>query len=123
MNTANTQAQQRIAEAAIAQADEISLKLCNLTEIVKLAAFAAEARRTLEEIKNVMHYRPEMQKVIKDGVLNASNWSELEDNTGDVLGYVARQLEKVNDDFTQNLYGLAHAKTGSIESEKIGGAA
>lgn len=41
-------AQQRIADTA-SKADALSLKLYHLTEIVRLAAFAAEARRTLSD--------------------------------------------------------------------------
>jgi hypothetical protein len=120
-NQTNTQAQQRRAAAATAQSDEISQTLDNLTEIVRLAAFAAEARRTLVGIDNTLHYRPEMKQIIRDSVLNAAQWSEMEDNTGEVLFYVARQLEKVNGDFTENLYDLAHPSRGLTEAEKIGG--
>lgn len=122
-NLTNTDAQQRRSAAATAQSDEISLTLHNLTEIVKLAAFAAEARRTLAGIDNTTHYQSEMREVIRTSVSNSENWDEMEDSMGEVLTFVARQLEKVNGDFTKNLYDLAHPGRGRTESEKIGGAA
>lgn len=121
MSTPRTQAQQPRAAAAAARFDEISLTLHNLTEIVKLAAFAAEARRTLTEIDYTLQYRPEIKEVIRDSVLSAAQWSEMEDNTGDVLDYIARQLKQVNGDFNKNFHDLAPAKTVIPESEKMGG--
>lgn len=120
-NPTHIEVQQRRAAAATAQAVEISMMLSDLTAMVKLAAFATEARRTLAEIDNALHFRPEIQKVVHDSVSNSAQWSALEDNTGDVLSYVARQLEKVNDDFTENLCDLARSSKGRTEPEKIGG--
>jgi hypothetical protein len=108
-NIANTKQLQRIANAAMTKADALSLTLHNLTEIVRLAAFAAESRRTLEGIKNAMHFRPEMQEVIDGAVPYASNWLEMEDTTGEVLRYTADQLEEVKSEFTESLYDLARA--------------
>lgn len=122
MSTPNTKAPQRRA-AASARFEEISLTLHNLTEIVKLVAFAAEARRTLTEIDNTLHYREEMKEVIRDSVSNHAQWSEMEDNTGDVLDYLARQLKKVNGDFNQNFHDLEDAGTVIPEAKKKGGAA
>jgi hypothetical protein len=120
-NLTHIEVQQRRAAAATAQSVEISMMLSNLTAMVKLAAFATEARRTLAEIDNALHFRPEIQKVVHDYVSNSAQWAVLEDNTGDVLSYVARQLEKVNDDFTENLSDLARSSKGRTEPEKIGG--
>ena len=116
-----SEAQKRLSKAAISKANDLSLKLYQLTEIVKLAAFSAEARRTLKGIENAKIYRPEIEKVIADAVTASNNWLEMEDATGNVLAYVARQLDEVNGDFTQNLYDLADAKAGNTETEKIGG--
>ena len=121
-NTPNTQTPQPRAVVNTTRFDEISLTLYNITEIVKLAAFAAEARRTLEGIRNALHYREEMQEVIRDSVLNSAQWSEMEDSAGDVLDYVARQLHQVNDDFNKNFHGPSPARTAIREAEKMGGA-
>lgn len=122
-NITKTEAQQHIAKAATGKADALSLKLFNITEIVKLAAFAAEARRILEEIENVVQFRPEMKEVISDGITESANWLEMEDASSHVLSYVARELEKINTEFTETVYALVRAKTGSTDVDQIGGAA
>ncbi|ABM37952.1 hypothetical protein [Polaromonas naphthalenivorans] len=102
---------ERIADAATDKADDLSLRLYNLTEIVKLAAFAADARRTLAGIREATQYRPEMQKFI-DSVPASSNWLVHECNAGEVLSYVACQLEEVNTGFTDGTYSLSRLKKG-----------
>ena len=102
---------ERMADAATDKADDLSSRLNQLTEIVKLAAFAADARRTLVAIQEATHYRPDMQKVI-DNVPLAHNWLTHECNVGEVLSYVADQLEEVNDGFTDGVYGLSRLKKG-----------
>ena len=119
-NTPNAQTLQPRAAVDTARFDAISLTLYNLTEIVKLAAFAAEARRTLTCIHDTLHYRQEMKQVICDSVSNSAQWAELEDNTADVLDYVARQLRVVNREFDENFYGPSPARTAMREAEKIG---
>lgn len=105
-----------LADAATTHADALSMKLYNLTEIVKLAAFAAEARRTLTGIESVMHYRPEMREAITTSVPASSNWNDLPDNTGDVLHYVAGQMDDMQDDLLKGVYDLARAakKGGAV---------
>lgn len=111
-----------IADAATGDFNAISLKLQNLTEIIKMAAFAAEARRTLGEIQDVARLMPDFKTTLKDETSNPNAWSELEDNTADVLDYVARQLQEVNGQFTTNLYDLADHTRGTLpEAGKNGG--
>jgi hypothetical protein len=112
--------EETLADAATSKADELSLKLNNLTEIVKLAAFASEARRTLEGIDSIMKHSPEMRAVVNASVDTSSNWKAMEDVTGNVLSYVAQELDAVNRDFTQTVYDLANAANAT---EKKGGAA
>lgn len=120
INTTN--AQTFIADAAIEGCNTISLQLKNLTAIVKLAAFAAEARRTLSEIQDLARHLPDLKTTLKDEISNPNSWAGLEDNTSDVLDYVARQMEKINGEFTENLYCLADKTRATLpESEKIGG--
>ena len=121
MSSTRTQALQPQAVVDTARFDEISLTLCNLTEIVKLAAFAAEARRTLAEIQDLARLVPVFQTTLKEEISNPNSWAELVDNTADVLDYVARQLKQVNGDFIENFHDLAHARTALPEAEKMGG--
>ena len=59
------------------QSDEYSLKIYHLMNVVKLAAFAAEARRVLIGIDDATHYRPEMRAAIKQSVELSRNWPEM----------------------------------------------
>ena len=122
--TTTTTAQTFIADAATENCSAISSKLHNLTEIVKMAAFAAEARRTLGEIQDLARLMPEFKSALKNETSNPNSWAELEDNTADVLDYVARQLKQVNSDLCENLYSLAdHTREPLPNDKKRGGAA
>jgi len=87
----------------------LSVKLFHLTEIVKLAAFAAEARRTLSRIHEVADCHPHFKQIIADHVSAMGDWQEREDNLGGVLDNVVRQLEEVNSEFTETVHDLARA--------------
>ncbi|MDO8713777.1 MAG: hypothetical protein Q7K13_04775 [Polynucleobacter sp.] len=123
MNAPQIEAQQRIADAAKTKADVLSLKLYNLIKAVKLAAFAADMRRTLEGIDDATHFRPEMREIINEAAPYSRNWLEMEDPTSEVLLDLASQIETINSEFTETVYDLAQAKTGSTEAKKNGGAA
>jgi hypothetical protein len=111
-------------KAATERAEVISLKLYGLTEIVKLAAFAVEARRTLGGIQHVMPDHPKAQAAINDNVPYSTNWAEMDNNTGEVLWYVSMQLEEVNGDATKNVYALARvASPSEATTAQEGGAA
>ena len=102
-----------------ATADKLSLKIYHLTEIVKLAAFAAEARRTLEGIDGALTYHRDMQQVIIDNVSHSNNWIEMQDASAEVLRYVSRELVEVGREVATSIYtaldqksstkGVAHA--------------
>jgi 2-C-methyl-D-erythritol 4-phosphate cytidylyltransferase len=98
-----------VADAATLRAEALFDKLYNLAEIVKLAAFAVEARRTLTAIHDTTTYRPEMRGVITNNVPNSLNWSEMTDNAGDVLNYAGGEIDKVSVEFTDTVYSLARA--------------
>ncbi|MDO8774295.1 MAG: hypothetical protein Q7K57_37395 [Burkholderiaceae bacterium] len=120
MSPQQTEAQERMASAATRKADDLSLKLFNLTEIVKLASFAAEARRVLEGIKAGTAYNPDMQKVIDNCSACPHTWMEMDDSTGNVLDFIGRELGAINIGFTEAVYDLANGKAGN--AEQIGGA-
>lgn len=89
----------------------LSMKLFQLTEIVKLAAFAAEARRTLSRIQEVSDCHPDFKQTMADHVSAMGDWAEREDVAGSVLSYVAEQLEEVNSGFFEVTHGLGQAAT------------
>lgn len=89
-------------------ADELSLKLYHLAQIVRMAAFAAEARRTLEGIGDAMMHRPEMRETLNDAVPAMGNWNELPDPTSEVLGYIASEMDAAAAGLTGLAYDLAN---------------
>ena len=110
-------------DAATRKAEDLSLRLFHLTEIVKLAAFSAEARRMLKGIDDATAWRPEMKGFIEDAVSASNTWMEMEDATSNVLTYVAVQLQEVSVDSTQNLYELAAIKAGDAKVKRHGASA
>ena len=94
------------ADAYTDQADALSLRLFHLKNMTKLAAFAAEARRTLEAFDVIAEYRPAMRSAIHAEVQYPSNWREYDDVSGDVLQRVAQQLEEVSTDMTNAMYSI-----------------
>ncbi len=123
MSARQIEAQQRIADVAKTKADALSLELYNLIKIVKLAAFAADMQRTLKGINDAMYFRPEMQEIINEAVPCSNNWLDMENPTSEALAYLASQMETINSEFTETVYDLAQAKSGSFEAKKNGGAA
>jgi hypothetical protein len=114
--SAATQAQQCTADAATSKANALSVQMHHLIGVVKLAAFAAEARRTLDRIREVADCYPHFKQTIADHVPAMGDWQEREDNAGEVLDYVARQMDEVRSEFTETVHDLARVK-------KNGGAA
>ena len=65
-----------------------------LRNIVMLAAFACEARRTLSELDIVAKLVPELDATLTRLVDHRGEWSTYEDTTANVLRYVADELDK-----------------------------
>ena len=101
-----------IADAATDKADDLSLRLSHLTDLVKLVAFAAEARRVLRGIHEAANYQPELQKAVMKAVPASNTWRSMKDSTGEVLNHVAHQLDEVNTSFTDSVYSLSRVKQG-----------
>ena len=64
-----------------------------LRNIVMLAAFACEARRTLSELDRIAALVPELDATLSRLVEHRGEWSTYEDTTANVLRYVADQLD------------------------------
>ena len=103
---------ERIADAATDKAEDLSLQLNRLTNLIKLAAFAAEARRVLSGIHDVANCQPELQKAIMKAVPASNTWLGMADTSGGVLSHVARQLDEVNASFTSCVFSLSRLNQG-----------
>ena len=103
-----------VLKAAHDAASADGMALHRLTNIVKLAAFASEARRTLTGIDDALIYQTEERQVIDKRVRASSNWAEIDDAVGEVLQDVAAQLGALNEAMSnrpfelQKLLGIHH---------------
>lgn len=68
-----------------------------LKSMVEVAAFAAEAQRTLEAIRWTGKALPEVDKAIRQAVSASGNWAVMELPIGDLLSHVASELQKLAD--------------------------
>ncbi len=98
--------------------DELSLKLHNITEIVKLAAFAAESRRVLEGIENMCAYLPDVKTYVKNSSEGANTWLDMPDATGTVLQYLAKELETINEGFSKTVSDMAQGREGFVDHRR-----
>ena len=64
-----------------------------LRNVVMLAAFACEARRTLKELDMIAALVPELDATLSRLVENRGEWATHEETTANVLRYVADQLD------------------------------
>lgn len=92
------------------KADELSLKIYHLKNIVYLAAFAAESRRVLEGISEATGHLPEMEKVIHENVEYSNHWVGRTDVASSVLEWVAEQMDEFNTDMTGSIYKMARGE-------------
>jgi hypothetical protein len=93
-------------DAAKDAANTDSLALHQLTNIVKLVAFACEARRVLKGTFDLLPYYPEADKHVAASVTACRSWIEFDDVTGDVLQDVAIRLDKLDEVISHRPYEL-----------------
>ena len=79
---------------------DITYQLHELHNLLRLCAFAAEARRTLREIslcEEVGIIPKDVQHKLSDSIHARGNWSELPDYLGPVLNDMAERVEALAD--------------------------
>ncbi len=89
------------------QVDALSLRIYHLNNVTQLAAFAAEARRALGAFEVITEGRPEMQAAIGAEMKYPNAWRDYDDVSGEVLQWVARQLDGVSTEMTDAAYSTA----------------
>ena len=70
-------------------------ELQNLNDIITLAAFAADARRTLDGIDEVKRWYPEVNERINARVTASCNWDTHQDTLPAVLTHVNDRLQRL----------------------------
>lgn len=98
------------------RADALSMRLYHLKNVVHLASFAAESRRTLEGIESATHCRPEMQSVISEHVEAMNTWACRKDVAGDVLEWVAMEMDTLNDEMTEFMYEICAQRKATAQA-------
>lgn len=67
--------------------------LYGMRNVVLLAAFACEARRTLTELDTVAALMPELDATLSRLIDHRGEWTTYENTTTGVLRFVAQQLD------------------------------
>lgn len=67
----------------------------HLSNILTLAAFAAEARRVLSDIETMSHAVPEFEEQMSTLIDARRQWTLYDDRLPEVVNAVARQLEEL----------------------------
>ena len=110
-------------DEATAKADKISMRAYGLAQVLKVCAFAAEARRTLTDIEDALVYRDKAREDLRNHVHAMTNWAELRDTSGDALEFVAQEMAAAMEESVDLIYGLAsqlrdHEQAGSKPQEE-----
>lgn len=102
------------------QDEDMRGELLRLTSVVQLAAFACEARRTLEGYANGLAYFPQAQEVCRKLTPAINNWRSMPDVCGPVLDDAAINLDFLGDKLADRVYRVAdvhNAKPGFMEEK------
>lgn len=98
-------------DEATTKADQISMKAYGLAQVLKVCAFAAEARRTLTELEFALSYRDKVREDLSNHVHHLTNWAEMRDTSGDALEFIAQEMSAAMEEGVNLVYGLAHRLT------------
>jgi len=89
--------------------DSTASRLMTMSQQLKLLAFAAEARRTLEGINDLTLLVPELEGTLAGGVTAWRCWSGFEDVSGSLLQSLAHEAEE--------LFGLLDDATANVRTQ------
>lgn len=100
--------------------DNTAGRLMTMSQQLKLLAFAAEARRTLEGINDLTMLVPELEGTLASGVTAWRCWSGFEDVSGSLLQSLAHEAEELFslvDDATANVRAQATKATSRSRAQ------
>lgn len=98
LNSINTKKNNELGDAFREFEDKAISEIYRLQNIVRLAAFACEARRTLEAYQDHAEHFPDFQKHFAVNVEAAGNWSSFQDVSAEVLRDVDSRLGALAED-------------------------
>lgn len=94
-------------DEATSKADALSMKVYGLAQVLKVCAFAAEARRTLTDIEDRLTWHDKTRESLRNNVHDMTNWQELRDTSCDALEFIAGEMSKAMEESVNLTYGLA----------------
>lgn len=86
-----------------------SARLCHVTQHIRLAAFASEARRTLTAIDDALAVRSALREVLHETVPAWNEWAEMDDVAGEVLKQAAADLVSISCEYDDSTHVLRAA--------------
>lgn len=92
--------------AVTSKADALSMRVYGLASVLKVFAFAAEARKALVSLEAAFEHRPKVRDDLHNHAYLA-NWSEMPDASSDALQFIAQEFEQVMEQSVEMIYGLA----------------
>ncbi len=93
--------------AVTSKADALSMRIYGLASVLKVFAFAAEARKALSSLEAAFEHRPKVRDDLHNHA-HLANWSEMPDASSDALQFVAQEFEQVMELNVEMIYGLAN---------------
>lgn len=93
-------------DEATSKADALSMRVYGLASMLKVAAFAAEARKALVSLEAAFEHRPKVRDDLHNHA-HLANWSEMPDASSDALQFIAQELVQANEEFANLSYRLA----------------
>lgn len=91
------------------EVDSLSIEMLYMQEVVKLAAMAAESKRTLRAVNESLAYMPEAKQQLEKEVHRMYAWEDRDENIGDVLTFVADRLTSLNGRLSELAYRKVNA--------------
>jgi len=82
---------------------ELSAQLQNLNATIQLCAFAAEARRVLDELGWVKNVFPELGARIDRHITASNDWREYADVSGLVMRNLSGEVQRIIDNMGDHL--------------------
>ena len=92
--------------AVTSKADALSMRVYGLASVLKVFAFAAEARKALVSLEAAFEHRPKVRDDLHNHA-HLANWSEMPDASSDALQFIAQEFEQANEEFANLSYRLA----------------
>ena len=97
-------------DEATTKAETISMRVYGLASVLRVFAFAAEARKALVSLEAAFEHRPKVRDDLHNHA-HLANWKEMPDSSSDALEFIAQEMAAAMEEGVNLVYGLAHRLT------------